>query len=64
MEQVSMNDRQLRHLDSCRVLQTKTNKGMYRNNKTWLAVRVWSVVIVISVEIGLVHFLNTGHYKF
>jgi hypothetical protein len=23
---------------------------MYRNNKTWLAARVWSVVTVVSVE--------------
>jgi hypothetical protein len=42
--------RLLRHLDNCRVLQAKRNKGMYRNNKIWLAARVWSVVTVVSVE--------------
>jgi hypothetical protein len=28
----------------------KNNKVMYRNNKTWLAARVWSLVTVVSVE--------------
>jgi hypothetical protein len=39
--------------DCCRVLQAKKNtesKGMYWNNKTWLAARVWSVATVGNVE--------------
>jgi hypothetical protein len=59
MEQVGTNGRQLGHLDSCRVLYTNRNKGMYQNNKTWLVARVWSVVTVVSVEIdGFSSFLK------
>jgi hypothetical protein len=47
---VSTNGRKLRQLDSCRVLWAKINKGMYRNNKTCLAGRVWSVVVVGSIS--------------
>jgi hypothetical protein len=42
--------RLLRHLDNRRVLQAKRNKGLYQNNKIWLAARVRSVVTVVSVE--------------
>jgi hypothetical protein len=50
MAQVSTNGRQLRHLDNYRALKEKRKKRMYRDNKAWLAARVWSVATVGTVE--------------
>jgi hypothetical protein len=56
-EQVSMNGRQLRHLDSFRVLLAKINEGKYRNNKTCL-LRGSGQLLQLSVSqvLGLFHF--------